>query len=214
MIIPGIVATLGGDAPPVQSGDWTTDELYTGQSFGSDSLNNTWPGNTFYESACMQIIFPVAKLTGAGMPSGAIIKAVSIWPTEVPGRDCDSFTFDFKNTADATVSSIQALTGVTTGLRLTGGVAITGWTIGDWNRYAMTDNDFVWNGTDNMFMSIYRDIADGYSSGGLTRILTGGGTSGQFWGYRKDNELYPDVDTSYDYNHGTNLLQVKVEWEK
>jgi hypothetical protein len=128
--------------------------------------------NTFYQSKKHQLIYLASDLTAAGVPAGAKIVGIALKPSEVPGRQIDSFRVALANTA---VAPDPSTTNFPRPFYVASPTVVYGPTdqptsrfvVGSFTRF--DTQPFVWDGTSNLLVELSFTLAvDNVAAGGVS----------------------------------------------
>lgn len=184
-----MLCALGGVVVHAQ----TTTELLTSAAETlppTTSTNNYsgWPMCTWYHDQRLQAVYLASDLTAAGIPANASISALQLKAISVPGMDVTNFRIRMQHTTSTTAPA----TWTTSGWSLVYGpttIPLTSFTAGNWFTFNFTSN-FVWNGTDNIYIDWTTDASAFVSGGGpyirttaTTRTSYNYSDSGYTWPY-------------------------------
>lgn len=117
------------------------------------------PYNYYWESRRVQFVYTAAEINAAGGFAGDI-SAIAFDVSQVNGGDLVNYTVSMAHTSatDASSHNTATLTTVKNAHTLTPGT--TGW------RTITFDNNFLWNGTDNILVDVCWGVNSGWASNG------------------------------------------------
>ena len=156
-----------------------------------------YPYNTYYHDSRIQYIILASELLSLGMSANFVITGISLKPYQSPGRNLATFYIRMQHTSLIEFPSMEWInSGFNLYYHATNIPAedITA-AIGSWYEHIFNQGSpFVWDGTSNILIDIYRDDS-GYTSGGGHYIRTGLSGTRILIGYQDSGSSYPDTCT-------------------
>ena len=148
-----------------------TVELLTEATLSSFTESSA-PYSTYYMDSRMQSVYLKSDLEEAGIVGENEITEVCLQASATPGRDINNLRIRMQNSSSATLSSFTT-TGWTT---VYGPTSYTKPTAGDWVCHSLSPA-FIWDGTSNLMVDVYRNDLSWTVGGGNYTRFTGAGRS-------------------------------------
>lgn len=134
-----------------------TIEMYSGKETFSNHLDYTVLFNNYYNDNRSEQLVMKADLQSAGLLDGDIINAIQYYITELPSGDLENVRVGIKHSSKTSLNS-GAFEAYNTYQEVFNSATILNNTLllNDWNTLQFA-SDFVWNGTDNIIITLIKD---------------------------------------------------------